>query len=181
MAGSIGRAIFPIPTQRDLGFNVRVDIQDRLLAALRRYCQALPDRRTGKNTSYAMADFTLAALPRSSCKARPSWRTSGIWRPVRAGRTARTLFGIGKIPGDSQIRAMLDPIEPALFYPMFADIVAELEQCGGLEAMRVLNGNMLIALDGTEFHCSDKIHCPNCSHRKRGKDKIEYFRNSPGI
>ena len=34
---------------------------------------------------------------------------------------------------------------------------------------------VLIALDGTEFHCSDKIHCPNCSHRKRGKDKIEYF------
>jgi hypothetical protein len=23
--------------------------------------------------------------------------------------------------------------------------------------------------------CSDKIHCPNCSHRKRGKDKTDYF------
>ncbi len=31
-----------------------------------------------------------------------------------------------KIPGDSQIRAKLDTIEPALFHPMFADIVAEL-------------------------------------------------------
>jgi hypothetical protein len=58
---------------------------------------------------------------------------------------------------------------------MFADIVAELDQCGGLDAMRYLDGRVLIALDGTEFHSSDKIHCPNCSHRKRGKDKIEYF------
>jgi hypothetical protein len=87
----------------------------------------------------------------------------------------QTLFGIGKIPGDSQIRAKLDAVEPAMFHPMFADIVAELAPCGGLDAMRCLDGHALIALDGTEFHCSDKIHCPNCSHRKRGKDKIEYF------
>jgi hypothetical protein len=88
-----------------------------------------------------------------------------------------------KISGDSQIRAKLDAIEPAMFHPMFADLVAELDQCGGLDAMRCLDGHVLIALDGTEFHCSDKIHCPNCSHRKRGKslprakagDKIEYF------
>jgi hypothetical protein len=53
--------------------------------------------------------------------------------------------------------------------------VAELDQCGGLDAMRCMDGHLLIALDGTEFHCSDKIHCPNCSHRKRGKDKTEYF------
>ena len=58
---------------------------------------------------------------------------------------------------------------------MFADIVAELTQSGGLDAMRRLGGRILIALDGTEFHCSDKIHCQNCSHRKRGKDKTEYF------
>ena len=97
------------------------------------------------------------------------------------GRWFQTLFGIGNLPGDSQICTVLGAVESPLFYPMFDDIVAELEQCGGLDAMRVLNGNMAIALDGTEFHCSDKIHCPNCSHRKRGKDKIEYFRNSPGI
>jgi hypothetical protein len=84
-----------------------------------------------------------------------------------------------KIPGDSQIRAKLDAIEPALFHPMFADLVAELDQCGGLDAMRCLDGHVLIALDGTEFHCSDKIHCRSCSHRKRGKDKIEYF-HMPG-
>ena len=58
---------------------------------------------------------------------------------------------------------------------MFADIVAELKQCGGLDAMRVLDGHVLIAWDGTEYHCSDTISCPNCSHRKRGKNKTEYF------
>jgi hypothetical protein len=68
-----------------------------------------------------------------------------------------------KILGDSQLRAMLDPIEPALLYPMFGDIVAELKQCGGLDGMRVLDGRVLIAWDGTEYHCSDKVSCPNCA------------------
>jgi hypothetical protein len=58
---------------------------------------------------------------------------------------------------------------------LFADVVAELQQCGGLDAMRVLDGHVLIAWDGTEYHCSDTISCPNCSHRKRGKTKTEYF------
>ena len=154
---------------------MRVDIQDRLLAALRRYCQALPDRRQGKNASCAMADFALAAFAPFFMQS-PSFRAHQRHLETGQGRSnCQTLFGIGKIPGDSQIRAMPGPIEPASFYPMFADIVAELEECGGLDAMRVLNGNMLIAWDGTEFHCSDEMHCPNCSHRKRGKDKIEYF------
>jgi CheY-like chemotaxis protein len=46
---------------------------------------------------------------------------------------------------------------------LFGDLLAELDQSGGLETMRCLDGHVLLALDGTE------IHCPNCSHRKRGK------------
>ena len=74
----VRRRDFSIPNKLDLGFNLRVDIQDRLPAALRRYCQALPDRRQGKNATCAMADFALAALPRSLCKAHLYWRTSAF-------------------------------------------------------------------------------------------------------
>ena len=80
-----------------------------------------------------------------------------------------------RIPGEGQVRAMLDPIAPSQFYPVFADLLAELERCGGLDTLRCLDQRVLIALDGTEFHCSDKLHCLNCSHRKRGKDGIEYY------
>jgi hypothetical protein len=41
--------------------------------------------------------------------------------------------------------------------------------------MRSLDEQVLIALDGTEFRCLDKIHCANCSNRKRAKSGIEYF------
>ena len=54
---------FPNSTSDSISeFKVRVQTQDRLLAALRRCCKAVPDRRHGKNTTYAMADFVLAAF-----------------------------------------------------------------------------------------------------------------------
>ena len=87
----------------------------------------------------------------------------------------RTLFGLDRIPSDNHIRSMLDPADPDHFHPVFASVLAELEGAGGLESFRQLDGHILIALDGTEYHVSDKVHCPNCSTRKRGKDKTEYF------
>jgi hypothetical protein len=122
-----------------------------------------------------MADFALAGFAPFFMQS-PSFLAHQRHLETGQGRSnCQTLFGLRKIPGDSQIRAKLDAIDPALFHPMFADVVAELDRCGGLDAMRCLDGHVLIALDGTEFHCSDKIHCANCSQRKRGKDKIEYF------
>ncbi len=56
---------------------------------------------------------------------------------------SETLFGMNKVLGDSQLRTVLDPTGLALFYPLFADVVAEVKQCGGLDAMRVLDGRVL--------------------------------------
>lgn len=156
---------------------------DRLLAALRRCCETVPDNRRGKNATYAMADFALAAFAPFFLQS-PSFLAHQRHLETGQGRSnCQTLFGMRKIPGDSQVRAMLDPVDPAHFFPMFADVMAEFRQSGGLDAMRSLDGHLLIALDGTEYHCSDKIHCANCSHRKRSKapgpakagGKIEYF------
>jgi hypothetical protein len=152
-----------------------VPILDRLLAALRRYGQTLPDGRRGKNSTYSMADFALAAFAPFFMQS-PSFLAHQRHLGTGQGRSnCQTLFAMAKIPCDNQTRAMLDPVEPTHFYPMFADVIAELEQSGGLDAMRCLDRQVLIALDGTEYHCSQQIRCSNCSHRKRGKDNNEYF------
>jgi hypothetical protein len=160
-----------------------MSLPDRLVAALRRYGQSLPDGRRGKNTVYSMADFVLAAFAPFFMQS-PSFLAHQRHLETAQGRSnCQTLFGIGKIPCDNRIRDMLDPVEPSAFYPLFGDVMAELRQSGGLDAMRCLDGRMLIALDGTEYHCSREVHCRNCSRRKRGKrlpqaktgDKVEYF------
>ena len=87
-----------------------------------------------------------------------------------------SLLGIAKIPSDNHIRDMLDPASPDLLHPVFAATLDQIRHIdGGLDMFRRLDGRVLIALDGTEYHGSRKIHCQPCSTRLRGKGEIEYY------
>ena len=113
-----------------------------------------------------MADFGLAAfsvffMQSSSFLAYQRHLATGQGRP-----NCETLFGMTKIPGDSQVRAKLDPIEPSRFDPMFDAVIGELQRSGGIDQFRRLNGHVLIALDGTQYHSSYKVSCPQCSTRR---------------
>jgi hypothetical protein len=150
-------------------------ILNRLIESLRGCCHALPDLRQGGDARYTMADIGLSAFSLFFLQS-PSFLAHQRRLEEGQGRSnCQTLFGLERIPSDNHIRSMLDPARPAHFHPVFATVLAELEGAGGLDAFRRLDGHVLIALDGTEYHCSNKVHCPNCSTRKRGKDKVEYF------
>jgi hypothetical protein len=62
VAQSPDGAIFRIRNRGDLRFNMSVQTVDRLVAALRRCCQSLPDQCVELNTTYTIADFALAAF-----------------------------------------------------------------------------------------------------------------------
>src|SRR5687768_14534839 len=146
-------------------------ILDRLIGALRGCCHSLPDLRQGGDVRYTMADIGLSAFSLFFLQ-NPSFLAHQRRLEEGQGRSnCQTLFGLDRIPSDNHIRALLDPVSSDHFHPVFAEVVAELEGSGGLEAFRQLGGHVLIALDGTEYHVSGKVHCQQCSTRKRGKDR----------
>jgi hypothetical protein len=150
-------------------------ILDRLIASLRGCCQSLPDLRQGGDVRYTMADIGLSAFSLFFLQS-PSFLAHQRRLAEGQGRSnCQTLFGLDRIPSDNHVRALLDPVSPDHFHPVFAEVVAELEGSGGLEAFRQLGGHVLIALDGTEYHVSSKVHCQHCSTRKRGQDRTEHF------
>ena len=55
-------------------------------------------------------------------------------------------------------RDLLDDVEASVIFPVFSEILRALEQGKNLEAFRSLKNNLLIALDGTEYFCSNQIH-----------------------
>ena len=76
---------------------------------------------------------------------------------------AASLFGIDKIPSDPQIRNLLDPVTPANLSAPFWEVFNLLEKSEELQAYRRLAGQWLIALDGTQYFHSSKIHCKRCT------------------
>jgi hypothetical protein len=149
---------------------------DILLRSLRNCLERFPDKRHGSNTTYPMGDIGMAAFSVFFLQS-PSFLAHQ--RQFEAGHghsNATSLFGLAKIPSDNHIRDMLDPAAPDLLHPVFAEAADQIRQIdGGLDMFRRLDGRVLIALDGTEYHCSRKIHCPSCSTRLRGKGETEYF------
>jgi hypothetical protein len=148
---------------------------ESLIAGLRQTCAGLSDQRRGKNSQYAMADIGMAAFAVFFMQS-PSFLAHQRHLAHKHGRSnCETLFAMTKIPSDNQIRAMLDPVRPQCFHPVFADVIAALQRGGGLTAFRRLAGHVLIAFDGTEYYRSAKLHCPHCSTRQRSGGSIEYF------
>src|SRR5450432_1168760 len=102
--------IFRLPSGFERGFDGCVSLQDRLLDSLRRCCRSLPDQRRGLNATYDMADFALAGFAPFFMQS-PSFLAHQRHLETGHGRSnCQTLFGMRKIPGDSQIRAKLDAI-----------------------------------------------------------------------
>src|SRR6201988_5199091 len=87
----------------------------------------------------------------------------------------QTLCGIGKIPSDNYIRDMLDAADPALLQPCFERMEQLLAAPALRQAFGMLSDRILIAWDGTEYFCSQKLGCPHCLTRKRANGKVESY------
>jgi hypothetical protein len=87
---------------------------------------------------------------------------------------AQTLFGIQNIPTDNHIRKMLDVVPPHQVFPMFYKIFTRLNEQGHLKPFRAVNDQLLVALDGTQYHSSNKIHCDNCSVKEHRNGTTSY-------
>jgi hypothetical protein len=149
-------------------------ILDHLLAGLKDVCAAFPDKRKGECV-YSMADIGLSAF---SLFFMQSESFLSYQRSLEEGRktsNCQSLFGMERIPTDNHIRSMLDPVHPSHLQPAFDQAVAVLRTHGGMKEFQRLDGRIMIALDGTEYFCSQKLGCPHCQTRKRGNGKIESY------
>ena len=150
-------------------------VLESLICGLKALCATLPDRRKGENTIYDMTDIGMAAFSVFFMQSPSFLAQQTALARGRGTSNCQTLFAMQKIPTDNHIRTMLDPVPPTTLFPMFSQTLAGLEAGGGLDAFRRLGGHVLIALDGTEYFCSQKLSCPNCSSRVRANGKTEHF------
>jgi hypothetical protein len=59
-----------------------------------------------------------------------------------------TLFGAGQIPGENQIRTLLDGIDPPVMGGVFERNLRMADEAGIIGQYRVLDRGVLLALDG---------------------------------
>jgi hypothetical protein len=151
-----------------------VSVVEDLIAELATVCAGLPDQRTGphRDGDYTMADIGLSAFSLFFMGS-PSFLAHQRRLERGQGRSNwQTLFGMAAIPSDNYIRLMLDGAPPAAFDGLF---MRAIEAAGPLTRFHCLGERVLVALDGSEYFCSRKIKCPQCSTRRRSDGGVECF------
>jgi hypothetical protein len=133
-----------------------------------------PDTRTGKNTSYDLADAGLGAFSVFFTQSASFLAHQRALKLTKGRSNAERLFGLHDLPSDNQIRTLLDPVSPHYLWPAYRHVFEKLEQAGVLKSYRSFEQQLLMALDGTGYFASKNIHCPQCSQRVLNSGEVQY-------
>lgn len=151
---------------------------DNLIGELSDCFEKLPDYRQGVNTRYEIKDAAVSAFSVFFTQS-PSFLASQRLLQKRKGKNNLCkLFGVGRIPTDTQTRNLLDTLEPSLLYDLFPYALKTLGEKVGLKDFASQAGQILISTDGTETISSQKISCQNCSHRELRNGETQYFHSA---
>ena len=149
---------------------------DPLIRQIRWRAVQLPDARK-QDGLFSVADAVLSAVAMFSLKD-PSLLA---FQERRNDENMKNLFRIRHVPSDTQMRVILDPLEPDSLRPLFSDPFAQLQRGKALEPFVFHEGGYLLSVDGTEYFSSKKIHCPSCLERKNNKTgEITYYHQMLG-
>jgi hypothetical protein len=144
---------------------------DALFQRLRSHFGSLPDVRSGE-VEIPLGDALMSAFAMFSLKDPSLLAFDHLRRDPNDN--FRTIYGINRVPSDSQMRALLDPVDPAILRPLFRDAFRRLQRGKLLERFVYLDGHYLLSLDGTTYFSSTKIHCPSCLEKHHRGGDVTY-------
>ena len=130
---------------------------DALFSLLRTGFARIADHRPGK-PDISLTDALMSAFAMFSLKA-PSLLA---FDKERTEDNLPRVYGIGRVPCDTSMREILDPVKPEHLRPAFKAGFRPLQRGKALEEMVFVQGPYLLALDGTGYFSSNEIHCDSC-------------------
>jgi len=136
--------------------------------------------RTGDNGVYTMIDAGLSAFSVFFMQCPSFLSHQQLIQKTKGNNNASTLFGVHQIPTDPRIRDLLDPVDPQQYcFEVFSKVRRLLDEWDLLTSQyHSPLGTHLVALDGTWFHSSEAIHCPNCLHQDHKDGGRTYYHSA---
>ena len=132
------------------------------------FCQP-PEHRIG-DPEIPLSDAPMSAFAMFSLKA-PSLLA---FDKERTEDNLQRVYGIGRVPCDTSMREILDPVKPEYLRASFKTVFRQLQRGKALEEMVFVDGYYLLALDGTGYFSSNEIHCDLCLEKHHRNGTVTY-------
>ena len=86
----------------------------------------------------------------------------------------KNMFGVDAIPSDAVLRKNLDRVDTQSINACFSILFGHLQRGKQLLRYTLNSGHYLIAIDGSQYFSSEKIHCPSCLTYKGARSQLRY-------
>ena len=150
---------------------------DSLFALMRSGFEQVPDQRA-ENVTILLPDALMSGFAMFSLKD-PSLLAFDERRATDSN--LKSIYDIERVPSDTQMRTILDDVEPVNIRPVFKDVLLQLKRSKELDKFRFLGGSYLVSLDGTGYLLSNKIHCSSCLQKvNRRTGEVTYYHQLMG-
>jgi len=167
------KALAPIPAREEIQMSARLSVEP-LLKAIRKTFAKIPEHRSG-TPEYSLVDTLMSGAAVFGLKFLSLLKFDENRQEAHIRHNLQTLYGVaGTAPCDTQMRTILDPVEPAQVARGFDTLHRILERNGVLQEFKHM-GKTVILLDATGEYSSNCIGCPDCCTRTHSDGTVEYY------
>lgn len=150
---------------------------DGEIASLRKLFQTVKDKRAS-NASHKLDDTLMIGYAIFALKY-PSV-LSFEQQSIMDRANLKSVYGIDKICSDTQLREILDPIDPQFIRDEFAEKFKTLRKTGLVKEFAYKIGGTkyhIISSDGVQHFSSKQVSCPCCLEKKHKNGTCTYHHN----
>jgi len=145
-----------------------------LLTVMSEVFEGIPDSRQEGKIDYSLRDAMMCGFAMMFFQDPSMLQFQTRMKEEYNSCNLETIFGVKSIPSDTQIRDIIDTVNPENFDPIFKSYTARLQRGKHLEQYQLFPGLYAIPIDGSEYFSSNKIHCPGCLEKKHTNGTISY-------
>lgn len=147
----------------------------RILGWVREVFSNIPDVRNSDSIVISLVDALMSGLAVFGLKYPSLLQFDEHKSEPVIRHNLKTLYGVEYAPCDTQMRTILDPVEPYHLDKAFVELHQKAAQEGAFQEYEYMGGYHLISIDGTGHYCSGSVDCPQCCVKKKKNGTEEFY------
>ena len=154
---------------------------EALVSELSSTFQGLDDPRAAERLDYSLPDTLMSGFALMFFQHPSLLQFQRAMQQKRRRCNLETIFGVHAVPSDTQMREILDGVEPEGLRALFPQLLEKVRRAGwgGRFTTTLPSGQhqgtyYTVALDGSEYFHSTTIQCPHCLRQPDAKGRVHY-------
>jgi hypothetical protein len=128
-----------------------------------------------KRAKYSQKDVLICALAMFMLKYSSLLKFDEEREKEHIKNNLKNLYGVGEVPCDTQMRTILDPVDPKTLRPAFSSIINDLHSNNQLNDYKYIEDYYILSVDGSGIYSSSNMSCPDCCVKKLNNGETSYY------